>query len=94
VKPHLFIFDEPTTGLHFHDIKKLISSFEALIHKGHSLIVVEHNLEVIKCADWIVDLGPDGGEKGGEIVATGTPQDIVQCKQSHTGSFLKGKITP
>ena len=94
VKPNLFIFDEPTTGLHFHDIKKLISSFEALIHKGHSLIVVEHNLEVIKCADWIVDLGPDGGEKGGEIVASGTPHDIVQCKQSHTGSFLKGKITP
>ncbi|MDD2279024.1 MAG: excinuclease ABC subunit UvrA [Bacteroidales bacterium] len=92
VKPHLFIFDEPTTGLHFHDIKNLINSFEALIQKGHSLIVVEHNLEVIKCADWVIDLGPDGGVKGGNLVGCGTPLDISKNEQSHTGKFLVSKI--
>jgi excinuclease ABC subunit A len=88
----LFIFDEPTTGLHFHDIKKLLESFNALIRKGHSLIVVEHNLEVIKSADWIIDLGPEGGEGGGNVVFTGTPNGIVKCKESLTGKFLKGKV--
>jgi excinuclease ABC subunit A len=92
VQPHLFIFDEPTTGLHFHDIKKLLESFNALIRKGHSLIIVEHNVEVIKCADWIVDLGPDGGEKGGNLVFAGTPNEIVNCRNSITGHFLKKKV--
>ncbi|HCY00870.1 MAG TPA: excinuclease ABC subunit A [Bacteroidales bacterium] len=91
-KPQLFIFDEPTTGLHFHDIKNLINSFEALIQKGHSLIVVEHNLEVIKCADWIIDLGPEGGAKGGNIVGCGTPVDLTKNNHSYTGSFLSAKI--
>jgi excinuclease ABC subunit A len=93
VQPHLFIFDEPTTGLHFHDIKKLIESFNALIRKGHSLIIVEHNVEVIKCADWIIDLGPDGGEKGGGIVFAGTPSDIINCPESITGKYLQSKIS-
>jgi excinuclease ABC subunit A len=89
---HLFIFDEPTTGLHFHDIKKLIESFNSLIRKGHSIIVVEHNAEVIKNADWIIDLGPEGGEGGGNLVVTGTPFDIAKCDESITGRYLKGKI--
>ena len=93
VQPHLFIFDEPTTGLHFHDIKKLLESFNALIRKGHSLIIIEHNLEVIKCADWIIDLGPDGGEKGGNLVFTGTPTEIVNCESSLTGKHLRSKIS-
>ena len=88
----VFVFDEPTTGLHFHDIKKLLESFNQLITKGHSLIVVEHNLEVIKNADWIIVLGPEGGEGGGELVFAGTPQDIVKCNESLTGKFLVGKI--
>ena len=88
----LFIFDEPTTGLHFHDINKLLNSFYALIKKGHSIVCIEHNLDVIKCADWIIDLGPEGGDKGGDIVFTGTPEEIVNCKKSITGQFLKKKI--
>ncbi|WP_298534053.1 excinuclease ABC subunit UvrA [uncultured Algibacter sp.] len=88
----LFIFDEPTTGLHFHDIKKLLKSFNALIEKGHSIIVVEHNLELIKCADYIIDLGPTGGENGGNLVASGTPEDIIKIKTSITGDFLKDKL--
>ena len=88
----LFIFDEPTTGLHFHDIQKLLKSFNALIDKGHSIIVVEHNLELIKCADYIIDLGPEGGENGGNIVAFGTPEDIVKIKASATGQYLKEKL--
>ncbi|MGB1309041.1 MAG: ATP-binding cassette domain-containing protein, partial [Oceanihabitans sp.] len=88
----LFIFDEPTTGLHFHDIKKLLKSFYALINKGHSIIVVEHNLELIKCADHIIDLGPEGGENGGKLVATGTPEEIVKTKASVTGRYLKDKL--
>lgn len=91
-KPQLFIFDEPTTGLHFHDIKNLIRSFESLIEKGHSLIVVEHNLEVIKCADWVIDLGPEGGEKGGNLVGCGKPMDIAKLENSHTGKFLSPKM--
>ena len=88
----LFIFDEPTTGLHFHDIQKLLKSFNALIDNGHSIIVVEHNLELIKCADYIVDLGPTGGENGGNLVATGTPEGIIKIKASETGRYLKEKI--
>ncbi len=88
----LFIFDEPTTGLHFHDIQKLLTSFNALIGKGHSIIVVEHNIELIKCADFIIDLGPVGGENGGNLVATGTPEDLVRSKASQIGSYLKEKI--
>jgi len=88
----LFVFDEPTTGLHFHDIKKLLASFNALIEKGHSIIVIEHNLDLIKCADWIIDLGPEGGENGGQLLATGTPEDIVKNKNSVTGKYLLDKI--
>ena len=88
----LFVFDEPTTGLHFHDIKKLLASFDALIEKGHSIIVIEHNLDLIKCADWIIDLGPEGGENGGQVLAIGTPEAIVKNKKSVTGFYLKEKI--
>jgi excinuclease ABC subunit A len=88
----LFVFDEPTTGLHFHDIKKLLASFDALLDKGHSIIVIEHNLDLIKCADWVIDLGPEGGENGGQILAIGTPEDIVKNKQSVTGKYLKEKL--
>ena len=90
--PTMFIFDEPTTGLHFHDIKKLLASFDALLKKGHTLVIIEHNLDVVKCADHIIDIGPEGGEKGGNLVACGTPEEIVQCKQSYTGRFLKEKL--
>ena len=88
-EPTLFIFDEPTTGLHFHDIKRLLQAFNALIERGHSLVVIEHNLDVIKCADYIIDLGPEGGDKGGKLVVAGTPEDVAACKQSLTGQFLK-----
>ncbi len=88
----LFIFDEPTTGLHFHDIKKLLKSFQALIEQGHSIIVIEHNLDLIKCADHIIDLGPEGGLRGGELLAQGTPEEIVKNKNSITGVYLKDKI--
>ena len=84
----LFIFDEPTTGLHLHDIRKLLDSLQALIEKGHSVIVIEHNLEMIKCADYVIDLGLEGGEKGGSIIAKGTPEEIAKCKESYTGSAL------
>lgn len=90
--PTLFIFDEPTTGLHFHDIKRLLHAFDALIERGHSIIVIEHNLDVVKMADHIIDLGPDGGDKGGKVVFTGTPEGIVNCKESFTGQFLKDKL--
>lgn len=88
----LFIFDEPTTGLHFHDIKKLLKAFNALIAQGHSLIVIEHNLDVMKCADWIIDIGPEGGDKGGYIVFEGIPEDLVKCKKSFTGKYLEDKL--
>ena len=88
----LFVFDEPTTGLHFHDIKKLLASFDALIEKGHSILVIEHNLDLIKCADWIIDLGPEGGENGGKLLAVGTPEQIVKTKESGTGKYLKEKL--
>jgi len=90
--PTLFIFDEPTTGLHFHDISKLLKAFDALIEKGHSVIVIEHNMEVIKCADWIIDLGPEGGDDGGNIVYEGIPEELITCKDSFTGKFLKNKL--
>lgn len=88
----LFVFDEPTTGLHFHDIKKLLKSFDALIEKGHSIVVIEHNIDLIKCADYIIDLGPEGGENGGQILAIGTPEEIVKDKKSITGKYLKEKL--
>jgi excinuclease ABC subunit A len=88
----LFIFDEPTTGLHFHDIDKLIIAFNSLIDSGHSIIVIEHNTEVIKCADWIIDLGPEGGKNGGNILFTGTPEDLVKEKNNATGQFLAPKL--
>ena len=88
----LFIFDEPTTGLHFHDINKLLKSFNALINNGHSIICIEHNADIIKCADWIIDLGPEGGENGGQLLFEGTPEELIKCKQSHTGYYLKGKL--
>lgn len=91
-QPTLFIFDEPTTGLHFHDIKKLLDSFNSLILRGHSIIVIEHNMEVIKCADHIIDLGPEGGHRGGRIVAEGTPEQIAACGKGYTGRYLKEKL--
>lgn len=91
-EPTIFVFDEPTTGLHFHDIKTLLKAFDALIAKGHTIIIIEHNPEVIKCADHIIDIGPEGGDKGGSIVFEGTPEDIVNCEVSYTGRFLQGKV--
>ncbi len=88
----LFIFDEPTTGLHFHDIQKLLKSFNALLENGHSIIVVEHNLELIKCADYIIDLGPEGGKYGGNLAGNGTPEELVLTKTSITGKYLKDKL--
>ena len=88
----LFIFDEPTTGLHFHDIKKLLKSFYALIEKGHSVIVIEHNMDLVKCADYVIDLGLEGGEKGGHLIATGTPEDVAKNKKSYTAKYLKEKL--
>jgi excinuclease ABC subunit A len=85
----LFIFDEPTTGLHFHDINKLLNSFNALIEIGHSIIVIEHNTDVIKNADWVIDLGPEAGDGGGELVFEGTPKDLLKCKKSITGQMMK-----
>ncbi len=89
---HLFIFDEPTTGLHFHDIKKLLESINALIEQGNSVIIIEHNMEVIKTADWIIDLGPEGGENGGLVKFEGTPEEMIKLKGNHTADYLKGKI--
>lgn len=91
-QPTLFVFDEPTTGLHFHDVAKLLKSFDALLKKGHSIVVIEHNLDVIKCADWIIDVGPEGGENGGRIVFEGTPENLIKEKKSYTGKYLKEKL--
>jgi excinuclease ABC subunit A len=90
--PTLFIFDEPTTGLHFHDVAKLMKSFDALLERGHSIVVIEHNLDVIKCADWVIDMGPEGGEKGGNVVCEGTPETIAKEAKSYTGLYLKEKL--
>ena len=92
IEKTFFIFDEPTTGLHFHDIKKLLSTFEKLKRMGHSLLVIEHNLEMIKCADYIIDLGPEGGNQGGEVIAKGTPEEIIKSKKSYTGKYLISKV--
>ena len=92
-EPTLFIFDEPTTGLHFHDIRKLMAAFDKLIAHGHTIVIIEHNLDVIKCADHIIDLGPDGGDRGGELVVQGTPEQVAACAASYTGQFLKDKLT-
>lgn len=89
----LFIFDEPTTGLHFHDIKKLMDSFNALINKGHSIVVIEHNLDVVKCADWVIDLGPEGGDNGGQLLFSGTPEELIELKGSYTAQYLKNKLS-
>ncbi|KHJ39774.1 UvrABC system protein A [Pedobacter glucosidilyticus] len=89
---NLFIFDEPTTGLHFHDIKKLLKSFEALIEQGNTIIVIEHNMDVIKCADWVIDIGPEGGDKGGDLVFEGTPEELIKQKKSYTGEYLKERF--
>ncbi|RFT22712.1 hypothetical protein CG394_07895, partial [Gardnerella vaginalis] len=85
----VYILDEPTTGLHFEDVRKLLSVLQSLVDKGNTVIVIEHNLDVVKCADWIIDLGPEGGDKGGEIVITGTPEEVAKSKESWTGKFLK-----
>ena len=90
--PTIFIFDEPTTGLHFHDIRKLLESFDALIRRGHTVIIIEHNMDVIKCADHVIDLGPEGGERGGHLVVCGTPEQVAACPESYTGRFLKDKL--
>ena len=91
-QPTLFIFDEPTTGLHFHDISILLRAFQALIDHGHTIVIIEHNMEIIKCADHIIDLGPEGGDLGGQIVAQGTPEQVAQCPGSHTAKFLREKL--
>ena len=92
-RPTLFIFDEPTTGLHFHDVNKLLRAFDALINNGHSLIVIEHDPDVIKTADWVIDLGPEGGDNGGYLVFTGTPEDLTKCKESYTAEVLAKKLS-
>ena len=91
-EPTLFIFDEPTTGLHFHDIQKLLDAFNALIARGHTILIIEHNMDIIKCADHIIDLGPEGGQAGGNVVVTGTPEEVAQCPYSYTGQFLQDKM--
>ena len=91
-EPTLFIFDEPTTGLHFHDIQRLLHAFDALIERGHTILIIEHNMEIIKCADHVIDLGPDGGDRGGDLVACGTPEEVAACEKSITGKFLREKL--
>lgn len=91
-RPTMFIFDEPTTGLHFHDIKTLLKSFDRLIERGHTVIIIEHNLDVVKCADHVIDIGPEGGEAGGRVLVTGTPEEVAQCADSYTGMSLKPKF--
>ena len=85
----LFIFDEPTTGLHFYDVEKLLKSFDALLAKGHSIVVVEHNLDVIRAADWVIDLGPEAGDGGGNLVFAGTPEQLLACEGSYTAQYLR-----
>ena len=91
-EPSIFIFDEPTTGLHFHDIQRLLHAFDALIGRGHTILVIEHNMEIIKCADHVIDLGPDGGDRGGDLVVCGTPEEVAACEKSITGKFLREKL--
>lgn len=92
-EPTLFIFDEPTTGLHFHDIQRLLHAFDALIERGHTILIIEHNMEIIKCADHVIDLGPDGGDRGGDLVVCGTPEKVAACEKSITGKFLREKLS-
>jgi excinuclease ABC subunit A len=92
-QPTMFIFDEPTTGLHFHDINTLMRSFDRLLERGHTIIVIEHNMDVIKCADHVIDIGPEGGEAGGYVVATGTPEQVAACAESYTGRYLASALT-
>jgi excinuclease ABC subunit A len=89
----LFIFDEPTTGLHFEDIKKLMKSFDALLDHGNTIIVIEHNMDVIKCADWVIDIGPEGGDKGGKVVFEGLAEDLIKEKNNYTGKYLKERFS-
>ena len=91
-EPTLFVFDEPTTGLHFHDIHKLMDSLNALLDRGHTVLIIEHNMDVIKCADYIIDLGPEGGKQGGKIVFEGRPEELILCEQSYTGKYLREKL--
>lgn len=91
-EPTIFVFDEPTTGLHFHDIKTLLKAFDSLIEKGHTVVIIEHNMDVIKCADYVIDMGPEGGDKGGFLVCAGTPEEIASCEKSYTGKYLKDKL--
>lgn len=93
-QPTIFVFDEPTTGLHFHDIRKLLTAFDSLISRGHTIIIIEHNLDVIKCADHVIDLGPEGGDRGGHLVVSGTPEEVARCNNSYTGQFLREKMNP
>ena len=88
-KPMLFIFDEPSTGLHFHDIQKLLMAFNRLIERGHSIVVIEHHHDIIKVADWVIDMGPEGGDEGGRVVFAGTPENLLKCKESYTAKYLK-----
>ena len=90
----MYIFDEPTTGLHFDDIQKLLTAFRKLIDTGASILVIEHNLDIMKSADWIIDLGPEGGERGGRVVATGTPEQVARNSHSFTGKYLAGALNP
>jgi excinuclease ABC subunit A len=90
--PIMFIFDEPTTGLHFNDIHVLLESFQLLVENGHTVLIIEHNMDVIKCADWLIDLGPEGGEAGGNLVFQGLPEDILNVEESYTGKYLKEKL--
>jgi len=90
----LFLFDEPTTGLHFDDVRVLLKVFQRLVDAGHSVLAIEHNLDVLKCADWVIDLGPDAGERGGQVVVAGTPEHVAGCAASHTGQFLREVLHP
>ncbi|MDY5673732.1 MAG: excinuclease ABC subunit A, partial [Bacteroidaceae bacterium] len=91
-EPTVFIFDEPTTGLHFHDIRRLLDAFNALIQRGHTLVIIEHNMDVIKCADHVIDLGPEGGARGGQLLCCGKPEEVALCQDSYTARFLKEKL--
>ena len=93
LSPTIFVFDEPTTGLHMHDVNRLLKVFDALISRGHTVIVIEHNMDVIKYADHIIDMGPEGGDKGGYVVCEGTPEKVAECPDSHTGKYLKEKLS-
>ncbi|MDE6326214.1 MAG: excinuclease ABC subunit A, partial [Duncaniella sp.] len=90
--PTMFIFDEPTTGLHFHDIATLLKSFDRLLSLGHTVVIIEHNIDVIKTADHIIDMGPEGGDGGGQVIVEGTPEEVAACPESYTGRFLKEKL--